>query len=252
VRVDGKVAVVIGGSSGIGRAVTLGLAREGAAVVPAARSRERVDAVVAEVADAGGKALAGYVDTTSEGELTTLRDQVLETFGRVDVLVNSAGTLARTTALETSVEDWNRVLEVNLTGAFLACRIFGEAMTAQRGGRVVSITSMASHVGLPQAAAYTASKGGLLALSRALAREWMPTGVTVNTVSPGFFLTDLNAHLLQEGSERRRRIEERTPAGRLGQLDELVGAVVYLASDGAGFVTGVDLPVDGGFLASGF
>ena len=144
-----------------------------------------------------------------------------------------------------------QVLEVNLTGPFLACKVVGQAMLAQGEGRIINICSMAAHVGLQETAAYGASKGGLLALTRALAREWAGGGVTVNSISPGFFLTEMNAELIAEGTERRRRIEERTPAGRVGQPDELVGAAVFLASDAARFVTGVDLPVDGGFLVGG-
>jgi NAD(P)-dependent dehydrogenase (short-subunit alcohol dehydrogenase family) len=149
------------------------------------------------------------------------------------------------------VQEWRRVLDVNLTGPFLACKVIGAAMLDQGDGRIVNLCSMAAHVGLQETAAYGASKGGLLALTRSLAREWAGRGVTVNSVSPGFFLTEMNAELIAEGTERRRRIDERTPAGRVGQPSELVGAVLFLASDAARFVTGVDLPVDGGFLAGG-
>lgn len=218
VRVDGKVAVVVGGTGGLGGAIAGGLAGAGATVVPTGRDPARVEAAA---------------------------------FGRVDVLVNAAGTNLRRPTVATGLREWRRVLEVNLTGPFLACKVIGETMLDQGDGRIVNVCSMAAHVGLEETAAYGASKGGLLSLTRSLAREWAGRGVTVNSISPGFFLTEMNAELIADGTERRRRIDERTPAGRVGQPAELAGAVVFLASDAARFVTGVDLPVDGGFLAGG-
>jgi 2-deoxy-D-gluconate 3-dehydrogenase len=218
VRVDGKVAVVVGGTGGLGGAIAGGLAGAGATVVPTGRDPAGV---------------------------------VAAAFGRVDVLVNAAGTHLRRPTVATGLREWRRVLEVNLTGPFLACKVIGETMLDQGDGRIVNVCSMAAHVGLEETAAYGASKGGLLSLTRSLAREWAGRGVTVNSISPGFFLTEMNAELIADGTERRRRIDERTPAGRVGQPAELAGAVVFLASDAARFVTGVDLPVDGGFLAGG-
>jgi 2-deoxy-D-gluconate 3-dehydrogenase len=251
VRVDGKVAVVIGGTGGLGGAIADGLAAAGATVVPTGRDPARVEAATKALRDLGGPTLALPVDTTVEEQLRDLRDHVLDAFGRVDVLVNAAGTHLRRATVDTGLPEWRRVLEVNLTGPFLACKVLGQAMLAQGDGRIVNLCSMAAHVGLDETAAYGASKGGLLALTRSLAREWAGRGVTVNSVSPGFFLTELNAELIAEGTERRRRIDERTPAGRVGRPDELVGAVIFLASDAARFVTGIDLPVDGGFLTGG-
>jgi 2-dehydro-3-deoxy-D-gluconate 5-dehydrogenase len=251
VRVDGKVAVVIGGTGGLGGAIADGLAAAGATVVPTGRDPARVEAATKALRDLGRPTLAHPVDTTVEEQLRDLRDHVLDAFGRLDVLVNAAGTHLRRATVETRLPEWRRVLEVNLTGPFLACKVIGQAMLAQGDGRIVNVCSMAAHVGLHETAAYGASKGGLLALTRSLAREWAGRGVTVNSVSPGFFLTEMNADLIAEGTERRRRIDERTPAGRVGRPEELVGAVTFLASDAARFVTGVDLPVDGGFLAGG-
>jgi NAD(P)-dependent dehydrogenase (short-subunit alcohol dehydrogenase family) len=250
-RVAGKVAVVVGGTGGLGGAIAEALAAAGATVVPTGRDPARVEAATRALRDQGRATLALPADTTVEGELHELRDHVVAAFGRVDVLVNAAGTHLRRAAVDTGAPEWRRVLEVNLTGAFLACKVFGHTMLAQGEGRIVNICSMAAHVGLHETAAYGASKGGLLALTRSLAREWADRGVTVNSISPGFFLTEMNAELIAEGTERRRRIEERTPAGRVGHPDELVGAAVFLASDAARFVTGIDLPVDGGFLAGG-
>jgi 2-deoxy-D-gluconate 3-dehydrogenase len=251
VRVDGKVAVVIGGTGGLGGAIADGLAAAGATVVPTGRDPARVEAATKALRDLGRPTLAHPVDTTVEEQLRDLRDHVLDAFGRLDVLVNAAGTHLRRATVETRLPEWRQVLEVNLTGPFLACKVIGQAMLAQGDGRIVNVCSMAAHVGLHETAAYGASKGGLLALTRSLAREWAGRGVTVNSVSPGFFLTEMNAELIAEGTERRRRIDERTPAGRVGRPEELVGAVTFLASDAARFVTGVDLPVDGGFLAGG-
>jgi NAD(P)-dependent dehydrogenase (short-subunit alcohol dehydrogenase family) len=251
VRVDGKVAVVIGGTGGLGGAIADGLAAAGATVVPTGRDPAGVEAATKALRDLGRPTLAHPVDTTVEEELRDLRDHVLDAFGRLDVLVNAAGTHLRRATVETRLPQWQRVLEVNLTGPFLACKVIGQAMLAQGDGRIVNICSMAAHVGLHETAAYAASKGGLLALTRSLAREWAGRGVTVNSVSPGFFLTEMNAELIAEGTDRRRRIDERTPAGRVGRPEELVGAVAFLASDAARFVTGIDLPVDGGFLAGG-
>lgn len=251
VRVDGKVAVVIGGTGGLGGAIADGLAAAGATVVPTGRDPARVEAATKALRDLSRPTLAHPVDTTVEEQLRDLRDHVLDAFGRLDVLVNAAGTHLRRATVETRLPEWRRVLEVNLTGPFLACKVIGQAMLAQGDGRIVNVCSMAAHVGLHETAAYGASKGGLLALTRSLAREWAGRGVTVNSISPGFFLTEMNAELIAEGTERRRRIDERTPAGRVGRPEELVGAVTFLASDAARFVTGVDLPVDGGFLAGG-
>jgi NAD(P)-dependent dehydrogenase (short-subunit alcohol dehydrogenase family) len=212
VRVDGKVAVVVGGTGGLGGAIAGGLAGAGATVVPTGRDPARVEAAAQAVRAAGGQPLAHPADTTVEAELRALRDHVVAAFGRVDVLVNAAGTHLRRPTVATGLREWRRVLDVNLTGPFLACKVIGETMLDQGDGRIVNVCSMAAHVGLEETAAYGASKGGLLSLTRSLAREW---------------------------------------AGRVGQPAELAGAVVFLASDAARFVTGVDLPVDGGFLAGG-
>jgi NAD(P)-dependent dehydrogenase (short-subunit alcohol dehydrogenase family) len=251
VRVDGKVAVVIGGGGGLGGAIAAGLAGAGATVVVAGRDRDRAEAAAAAIRDGGGRAAGQTADTVVEADLEALRERVLADHGRLDILVNAAGSHLRRPTVDTDLEQWRRVLEVNLTGPFLACKVIGAAMLARGDGRIVNVASMAAHVGLDETAAYGASKGGLVALTRSLAREWAGRGVTVNSISPGFFLTDMNARLIAEGTERRRRIDERTPAGRVGRPEELVGAVVFLVSDAAGYVTGVDLPVDGGFLIGG-
>lgn len=246
---SGRVAVVVGGTSGIGRTLALGLAEAGADVVATGRR----EANVADVADAieklGRRTLRRPCDVGSSGSLDAFRDACLEAFGRVDILVAAAGATVRVPSLEMDDEQWTRIIETNLTGVFRTCRTFGAPMVAQQSGRIITIASLSSFVGLYEVAAYTASKAGVAGLTRALAVEWARHGVTVNAIAPGVFRTDLNAALLDQ--PRGQEFLERTPMGRFGRLDELVGAAVYLASDASGFVTGQILGVDGGFLASG-
>jgi NAD(P)-dependent dehydrogenase (short-subunit alcohol dehydrogenase family) len=249
---DEQVAVVIGGTTGIGAALADGLAAAGAAVVPTSRNADRVRSAVEKLTTATGIDLPALaVDATDEGSLRELAHVVTDRFTRVDILINSSGQTLRKSVFDTTVEEWNAVLAANLSAPFLASKIFGELMAKNGGGRIVNIASMGSFVGLSGVVAYCASKGGLAQLTRSLAQEWAPLGITVNAIAPGFFETDLNREIIAPGTERRRKIEERTPMGRIGNLDELVSAVLFLVSDGAGFVTGTILPIDGGFLASG-
>jgi NAD(P)-dependent dehydrogenase (short-subunit alcohol dehydrogenase family) len=247
-----KVAVIIGGTGGIGAALADGLAAAGAAVVPTSRNAERVQNAVQRLKDSTGVSIpAVSVDATDEASLQELTRVVTDRFERIDILINASGQTLRKSAFDTTVDEWNAVLAANLSAPFLASKIFGKKMAENGGGRIVNIASMGSFVGLSGVAAYCASKGGLAQLTRSLAQEWAPLGITVNAIAPGFFETDLNREIIAPGTERRRRIEEHTPMGRIGNLDELVGAVLYLVSDAAGFVTGTILPIDGGFLASG-
>jgi len=248
---EGKTVAVIGGTSGIGLALAQGFARQGATVFPASRTVDKVQAAVAAITEAGGIAHALTVDVLAEDSVQAFCDGVLAQVSRVDVLVNSAGAHARVPTTDMALSDWQRIIDINLTGTFLACRAFGKAMIAQGSGSIINIASVGSFVSLNEAAAYSASKGGVLLLTRALGREWAAQNVRVNALVPGFFLTDLNRHILTPESERRQLIEARTPMGRLGNVEELVGAALYLASDSAGFVTGTTLTIDGGFLATG-
>jgi NAD(P)-dependent dehydrogenase (short-subunit alcohol dehydrogenase family) len=246
----GKTAVVIGGTSGIGLTLAKGLARAGANVVPSGRRSDLVEAAACEVRALGRQSLACPADVASRDSLESLLNTVLQVFSSVEILVNCAGRTTRKPTLDMPEAEWDEILDTNLTGTLRACQVFGRPMVERRQGRIINIASLSSFVGLHEVAAYAASKSGVLSLTRSLAVEWAPHNVCVNAIIPGVFRTDLNAALL-DGTARGREFLMRTPMQRFGQLEELVGAAVYLASDEASFTTGQALVVDGGFLASG-
>ncbi|HEX4423965.1 MAG TPA: glucose 1-dehydrogenase [Terriglobales bacterium] len=245
-----KTAVVIGGTSGIGLAITKALAQAGANVVPSGRRAPEVKAAAAEVQSLGRKSLAQTCDVTESASLEKLLQSVNAAFGSVQILVNCAGRTKKMATLEFPEADWDAILETNLTGTLRACQVFGRHMIERGYGRIINIASLSSFVALYQVAAYSASKAAVASLTKSLAVEWAPSGVCVNAIAPGVFRTDLNTALL-DGTDRGREFLMRTPMRRFGKLDELGGAAVFLASDAASFVTGHLLTVDGGFLASG-
>jgi NAD(P)-dependent dehydrogenase (short-subunit alcohol dehydrogenase family) len=247
---EGRVAVVTGGTSGIGLALTRGLADAGADVVPLSRRREPVEAAAAEVESRGSRSARVTGDVNDRASLDGALEQIVTQLGRVDILVNCAGITKRTPTADVSDAEWTSILDTNLTGTWRSCQIFGRHMLERGYGRIINIASLASFVGLFEVAAYTASKAGVAGLTKALAVEWGGRGVNVNAIAPGVYRTALNSALL-DGTERGREFLLRTPMHRFGKVEELAGACVFLASEASSFVNGEVLTVDGGFLASG-
>jgi len=250
INLDGKSAVVIGGTSGIGRAIALGFANAGADVAATSRRSEEVENAAREIEKIGRRTLRVTSDVTDRSSLERLLDASVKAFGKVDILLNAAGRTKRSPTLDLPESEWNSILETNLTGALRASQVFGRHMLERRYGRIVHIASLSTFVSLYEVAAYSASKAGIGALTKSLAIEWGRQGVTVNAIAPGVIKTPLNEKLI-DGTPRGNELLLRTPLKRFGTTDELAGAAVFLASDAAAFVNGEIICVDGGFLASG-
>jgi len=247
---SGRVAVVIGGTTGLGREIALGYAAAGADVVATSRRESQVDATAAEIEALGRRTLRIASDVLDRGSIQRLHDAVIETFGKVDILVNGAGLTKKMPTLEADEADWSKIIETNLTGTLRGCQIFGRSMVAAHYGRIVNIASLTAFRGFVQVAPYAASKSAVTALTRTLAVELAETGVNVNALVPGLFPTDMSLPLI-EGTPRGNEMLMRTPMHRFGKSGEIVGPAIFLASEAASFITGQVVVVDGGYLESG-
>ena len=249
-ELNGKVAVVVGGTSGIGRAIAHGFAQAGADVIPTSRRAEQVESAAREIEQLGRRSLRVTSDVADRASLEHVLNEAIQAFGKVDILVNSAGRTKRAPTINFEEEDWNAIIDTNLTGTLRACQVFGKHMLARESGSIINIASLSTFVALNEVAAYSASKAAVGSLTKSHAVECSRLGVRVNAIAPGVFRTALNTKLLDE-TERGREFLIRTPMKRFGNVEELAGAAIFLASDAASFVSGEIIAVDGGFLASG-
>lgn len=247
---SGRVAVVVGGTSGLGRVLALGLADAGADVVVTGRRENLIDEVAKEIEARGRRTVRMTADVLNKKDLAALRDKFIAELGSVDIVLNAAGRTIRRPTKDMTEEEWKAIMDTNVTGTLLSCQVFYEPLKKNGRGRIINIASLSSFVSLLEVTAYAASKSAVLSLTKSLGIEWAKDGINVNAIAPGVFLTDLNSALLN-GTERGREFLLRTPMKRFGNAQELVGAAVLLASDAASFITGQCIAVDGGFLASG-
>jgi NAD(P)-dependent dehydrogenase (short-subunit alcohol dehydrogenase family) len=245
---DGKVAIVTGGSRGFGKAIAIALAEAGANVVVASRTQADLNCVAQEIETRGGKALAVAADMLDRASIEKLASRTIEAFGKVDILVNNAGQGWNVPFLKLTEAQWDQILNVNLKGYFLCTQIVGQHMFKAKSGRVINMSSAMGNYPLPYLVAYAAAKGGINAMTKCLAQEWATRGITVNAIAPSYFATDINKNAMEDKAINQL-IMSKTPVNRWGQVEELVGLVVYLASDASGFMTGAVLPLDGGWSA---
>lgn len=247
---EGKHALIFGGTSGLGKAIAVGLAEAGADVVPVSRRAEEVRKTAEEIRAVGKRTLELTADVTVRDQVQAAIDKMGQEMGRIDILVNSAGITSRAPSLEVTEDQWNRVLDINLKGTWNCCQLVGRVMKEQNGGRIINIASLLSFVSGNEVVAYGASKGGVAQITRCLAAEWAKDNIAVNAIVPGVFETPLNKDLINRPA-RKASILSHTPMKRFGDLEEIQGAAILLASDAASFITGAFIPVDGGFLAQG-
>jgi NAD(P)-dependent dehydrogenase (short-subunit alcohol dehydrogenase family) len=249
-NLEGKVAVVVGGTSGIGRTIALGLADAGADVIPASRREQKVKETAQDIENKGRRSLVLAVDATRRNEVEALTEKVVERFGRIDILVNSAGAIWVGPFEEMPDEEYDKVMDACLRATVLTCQIIGRVMIQQRSGKIINISSMAALWGQPEILPYCASKGGVVQFSRGLAVEWAKYNIQVNDIAPGLFVTPLTEDIFTE-PVMNRRLKEKTPMGRLGELEDLQGAAIFLASPASNFITGETIRVDGGLFING-
>ncbi len=244
---SGKVAIITGAGRGIGRSIALGLAESGANVVLVSRTRSQLEKVAAEIKNS--KALVIAADVTKEEDIKGVLQDTLEEWGRVDILINNAGLTLKKPALEQEKEEWQQVLDINLTGEYLCAKIIGKQMLEQQEGSIINMASVGAHLGLVGSVSYCASKGGILQMTKVLASEWAPQNVRVNAISPGYVETELVEGAMKARPDLKKNIEWRTPMKRLAKPEEVVGAAVFLSSEAASYITGISLIVDGGMSA---
>ncbi len=249
-NLEGKVGVVIGGTSGIGRAIAAGLADAGADIVPVSRSPEKVRDAVKEIESKGRRSLAVPTDATQREDMERLADTVLDEFNHVDILVNSAGTIRVGPFLELTDEDFDVVMDTNLRAVVLGCQIIGKIMMKQGRGKIINISSLSAFWGQPDILPYSISKGAVAVLTKSLAVEWAEYKIQVNEIAPGFFVTPMTSEIFNNQTVAKLT-ENHIPLGRFGKLEDLQGAAIYLASGASDFVTGVSIRVDGGVLING-
>ena len=247
---DGKHALVFGGTTGLGKTIAIGFAEAGADVIPVGRRAEEVRKAASDIKAAGRKTFEMTGDVTDRARIQAVIDRMLEEMGRIDILVNSAGITQRVPSFDVEDSLWNRIMETNLKGVWNTCQMVGRVMKGQQYGRIINIASIASFVSAHEVAPYAASKGGVMQITRCLAAEWAKYNITVNAIAPGVFETDLNKEIINQPA-RKASIFSHTPMKRFGQVEEIKGAAIFLASDSASYVTGAYIPVDGGFLAQG-
>jgi len=247
---EGKRALVFGGTSGLGKSIAIGFAQTGADVAPVSRRAEEVHKTAEEIRALGKSSLEITADVTRREDVQRAIDRMLKEMGRIDILVNSAGANKRIPSLEVEDRDWDFLVDLNLRGTWHTCQMVGRVMKEQRHGRIINIASIVASVSAHEAAPYAAAKGAVVQITRCLAAEWAKYNITVNAIAPGVFETPLNVNIVNEPG-RRASIMAHTPMRRFGNLEEIKGAAIFLASESASYVTGAVIPVDGGFLAQG-